>query len=63
MWKGSSHSADFGIEKGCITMITFRKAKMTDIENLHALINSYAQEGLMLARSEVCSMKHYVNLL
>jgi amino-acid N-acetyltransferase len=32
-------------------MITFRKAKMTDIENLHALVNSYAQEGLMLARS------------
>lgn len=29
----------------------FRKAKMTDVEKIHALINKYAQEGLMLARS------------
>lgn len=28
-----------------------RKARMTDVETIHALINSYAQEGLMLARS------------
>jgi amino-acid N-acetyltransferase len=28
-----------------------RKARMTDVEAIHALINAYAQEGLMLARS------------
>src|SRR5690554_3403744 len=32
-------------------MVTFRKARMTDVENLHALINSYAGQGLMLPRS------------
>lgn len=29
----------------------FRKAKMTDVEAIHRLINEYAQLGLMLARS------------
>lgn len=28
-----------------------RKARMSDVETIHALINNYAQEGLMLARS------------
>ncbi|MGE5623829.1 MAG: N-acetyltransferase [Methanocella sp.] len=28
-----------------------RKARMSDVETIHALINSYAQDGLMLARS------------
>ncbi|MGE5507036.1 MAG: N-acetyltransferase [Chitinophagales bacterium] len=28
-----------------------RKAKMTDVEVIHSLINGYAQDGLMLARS------------
>ncbi|MDI6872545.1 MAG: N-acetyltransferase [Bacillota bacterium] len=28
-----------------------RKARMTDVEAIHTLINGYAQEGLMLARS------------
>lgn len=32
-------------------MLVFRKAKMTDVENLHTLINSYATKGLMLPRS------------
>lgn len=32
-------------------MLIFRKAKMTDVENLHTLINSYAEKGLMLPRS------------
>ncbi len=32
-------------------MVIFRKARMTDVENLHALINSYAEQGLMLPRS------------
>lgn len=32
-------------------MLIFRKARMSDVENLHTLINSYAQRGLMLARS------------
>jgi amino-acid N-acetyltransferase len=30
---------------------TVRKARMTDVEAVHALINAYAQQGLMLARS------------
>jgi len=29
----------------------FRKAKMTDVEHIHSLINKYAEMGLMLARS------------
>ncbi len=28
-----------------------RKAKVSDVHSIHALINSYAQEGLMLARA------------
>lgn len=32
-------------------MITFRKATMKDVENLHGLINEFAGLGLMLARS------------
>lgn len=32
-------------------MITFRKAKMTDVENLHQLINDFAAKGYMLPRS------------
>ena len=32
-------------------MLVFRKAKMDDVENLHRLINSYAEKGLMLPRS------------
>jgi amino-acid N-acetyltransferase len=28
----------------------FRKAKITDVEEIHALINYYAERGLMLAR-------------
>ncbi len=32
-------------------MIIFRKAKMSDVEKLHTLINEQAQQGLMLARS------------
>ena len=31
--------------------IIIRKAKMADVEGMHGLINSYAQQGLMLARS------------
>jgi amino-acid N-acetyltransferase len=32
-------------------MITFRKAKMQDVEPLHELINDFAEKGLMLPRS------------
>jgi amino-acid N-acetyltransferase len=32
-------------------MYTFRKAKMADAESIHQLINNYAEQGLMLARS------------
>ncbi|HEX2954144.1 MAG TPA: N-acetyltransferase [Bacillota bacterium] len=32
-------------------MYTFRKAKMVDAESIHQLINNYAEQGLMLARS------------
>lgn len=32
-------------------MTHFRKARMTDTENIHTLINNYAEKGLMLARS------------
>lgn len=32
-------------------MFVFRKSRMTDVENIHCLINKYASEGLMLARS------------
>jgi amino-acid N-acetyltransferase len=32
-------------------MITFRKAKMGDVESLHELINDFAAKGLMLPRS------------
>jgi amino-acid N-acetyltransferase len=32
-------------------MITYRKAKMTDVENLHLLINEFAEKGLMLPRA------------
>lgn len=32
-------------------MITFRKAKMQDVEPLHELINDFAERGLMLPRS------------
>lgn len=31
-------------------MLIFRKAIMNDVEELHGLINHYAQQGLMLAR-------------
>jgi amino-acid N-acetyltransferase len=29
----------------------FRKAKMADVESIHGLINNYANQGMMLARS------------
>jgi len=32
----------------------YRKAKMTDAETIHSLINNYANMGLMLARSRSC---------
>jgi amino-acid N-acetyltransferase len=32
-------------------MLTFRKAKMKDVEALHALINEFAEAGMMLPRS------------
>jgi amino-acid N-acetyltransferase len=32
-------------------MITFRKSKMRDVEDLHRLINELAEQGLMLPRS------------
>ncbi len=32
-------------------MVTFRKPKMRDVEDLHCLINELAEHGLMLARS------------
>jgi amino-acid N-acetyltransferase len=32
-------------------MITFRKAKMQDVEPLHEMINDFAEKGLMLPRS------------
>lgn len=32
----------------------FRKAKMTDVEQIHSMINKYAEMGLMLARSRSC---------
>jgi amino-acid N-acetyltransferase len=32
----------------------YRKAKMADVESIHALINNYANDGLMLARSRIC---------
>ncbi|MGE5581082.1 MAG: N-acetyltransferase [Bacillota bacterium] len=32
-------------------MITFRKARMSDVGNLHTLINDFAEKGLMLPRS------------
>lgn len=32
-------------------MVVYRKAKMPDVEKLHGLINSFADQGLMLARS------------
>ncbi|MGI6712304.1 MAG: N-acetyltransferase [Bacillota bacterium] len=32
----------------------FRKAKMTDVEQIHSIINKYAEMGLMLARSRSC---------
>lgn len=32
-------------------MHRFRKAKMNDAEEIHRLINNYAEQGLMLARS------------
>ncbi len=32
-------------------MINYRKAKMSDVENLHGLINEFAERGLMLPRS------------
>ncbi len=32
-------------------MVELRKAKVADVENIHALINHYAQRGLMLPRS------------
>ncbi len=34
-----------------MAMISFRKAKMTDVEDLHGLINDFAERGLMLPRS------------
>jgi amino-acid N-acetyltransferase len=38
------------LKKGSDEMI-YRKAKITDVETIHALISHYAAEGLMLARS------------
>lgn len=32
-------------------MAQYRKARMTDTENIHHLINTYAEQGLMLPRS------------
>lgn len=32
-------------------MVSFRKAKMSDVENLHQLITDFATRGLMLPRS------------
>jgi amino-acid N-acetyltransferase len=32
-------------------MISFRKAKMSDVENLHQLITQFADKGVMLPRS------------
>lgn len=32
-------------------MITYRRAKFSDVENIHKLLNDYAREGLMLPRS------------
>jgi amino-acid N-acetyltransferase len=32
-------------------MVTYRKAKMQDVETLHGLINQFAEQGLMLPRS------------
>lgn len=32
-------------------MITYRKAKFDDVENIHKLLNDYARQGLMLPRS------------
>ncbi|HEX3048814.1 MAG TPA: N-acetyltransferase [Bacillota bacterium] len=32
-------------------MVTYRKAKMQDVETLHALVNQFAEQGLMLPRS------------
>ena len=32
-------------------MRKFRKARMSDVEDIHRLINNYAEQGLMLARS------------
>jgi len=32
-------------------MVIFRKAKMSDVERIHQLINEYAAKGLMLGRS------------
>jgi amino-acid N-acetyltransferase len=34
-----------------MVMITFRKAKMSDVENLHQLITDFATRGFMLPRS------------
>jgi N-acetylglutamate synthase and related acetyltransferases len=33
-----------------MTMMIIRKAKITDVEDIHALITHYANKGLMLAR-------------
>jgi amino-acid N-acetyltransferase len=32
----------------------YRKARMSDVEAIHGLINNYANKGLMLARSRSC---------
>lgn len=32
-------------------MITFRKATMKDVEDLHSLVNEFAEKGMMLPRS------------
>lgn len=32
-------------------LMIYRKARISDVESIHALISHYAQEGLMLARS------------
>ena len=32
-------------------MVVFRKARMPDVEQIHALVNDYASKGLMLPRS------------
>ena len=34
-----------------LTMVIYRGAKFSDVENIHKILNDYASEGLMLSRS------------